>query len=1023
MKKICNICSNRLLSYKSYIKCSLCEQYSHGRCNSLSKTDSEIILTNSSLCADWICHACKVEVFPNISDNIEITTTNTHIVDNPCTSNIISMCYSCTLPLGKRFSFCEYCSNNVHLRCNLSHFGCKKCRSDMFPPCTNLFDSHENSSLFNPFDSDISDQLDQVHDPYDESNYTSILSKTLKKCKYEYLDNFGLPKRDELSVLSLNIRSLNSNFHKIRDEQNNLNAFDIICLCETNIDPDAIMDPGFYNLEGFHPPILQRPTRDSGKGGGLAIYIKNDKFESASICVVNSLCEAISTERGEFLFVEIDTGPKSKNIIVGNFYRSPAHTPTVFIQCFNDILESLKKHSNKHILLMGDANIDYIKYDICPHAKEIFDVVSQHGLIPVISRPTRIIDHSMTLIDHIYSNSITNFKASGIILNPFADHLGVYIKLNIMPQKLRPCETYTYTDFSERNMKKFENLISNTDWSTVIETHNAESKYDFFLNLYKKCYDEAFPHQTNTQNNRKRTGKPWIPSWLQDACERKNQLYGFFVKNPTTDNKDKYLKYKKWVEKMVYIAKRKYYNGLIAKHSSDAKKQWKVINNIINRNKSKSRITKLKLDDNREITNNKEIAEVFNEYFCSIAEKLKATIDNPLIPAHLATSNSSATENCIILEPCSGNEIFDIIKGLKNSTTSDFNVTALKYINEHIHDVFLDVINASLTQGIFPTMLKCAKVIPVFKSGKKSLVSNYRPISLLSVFSKVYEKVMYARVLNFLETNNSIYRGQYGFRPKHSCENALIDAQTNIIHALNRKQIALLLLIDFSKAFDMVDHDILLDKLYHLGIRGVANEWFKSYLANRSQYVCINSCTSVVRNLNYGVPQGSILGPLLFVIYINDIPGICKDVHFILYADDANIIITGHTMDEIEIKLKNFIRKLNIWVNSNSLKLNIGKTKYMIFSNLSKRDINFEINGTKIERKREERFLGVIIDEKLAWTAHKLALTRKLSANCGVLFRARHILNKDTLKTLYYSFIQSHLIYCCNVWGLGTKIQ
>ena len=219
----------------------------------------------------------------------------------------------------------------------------------------------------------------------------------------------------------------------------------------------------------------------------------------------------------------------------------------------------------------------------------------------------------------------------------------------------------------------------------------------------------------------------------------------------------------------------------------------------------------------------------------------------------------------------------------------------------------------------------------------------------------------------------------------------------------------------------MVDYSLILRKLSFYGIRGIAHDWFRSYLANRHQYVSVNGGNSEIGKLEHGVPQGSILGPLLFVIFINDLPNIFAGAHFILYADDANIIITGKTIREIENKINTLIPNLTSWVGVNSLKLNTTKTKYMIISNTIKHDFDIVIHNQTIARVTQDRFLGVIIDEKLTFNPHKKALARKISNNCGVLYRARYVLNQKSLVCLYYSFIQSHMIYCSNVWGLGTK--
>ena len=247
-------------------------------------------------------------------------------------------------------------------------------------------------------------------------------------------------------------------------------------------------------------------------------------------------------------------------------------------------------------------------------------------------------------------------------------------------------------------------------------------------------------------------------------------------------------------------------------YNSNSRKQWQIMNSIINRKKAKNKITKLKIND-VETSNNLEMAEAFNEYFSNIASKLKNNISMPTGSLHTLLPENSA-KNSIFLIPTTPSEVSELIKSLNNSTTSDLNVAALKSVNFNVSEILSHIINASLQQGIFPTALKVAKVIPIHKNGKKDDVSNYRPISLLSVFSKLYEKVMQKRLLNFFQNNNSIYKGQYGFRPRHSCEHALLDAQNYLLHTLDKKEIALLLLIDFSKAFDIVGHDILLNKLY-----------------------------------------------------------------------------------------------------------------------------------------------------------------------------------------------------------------
>ena len=352
-------------------------------------------------------------------------------------------------------------------------------------------------------------------------------------------------------------------------------------------------------------------------------------------------------------------------------------------------------------------------------------------------------------------------------------------------------------------------------------------------------------------------------------------------------------------------------------------------------------------------------------------------------------------------------------------------MSALKLANSSygFTSTFASIINKSFQEGVFPEQMKTARVTPIHKEGSKVNVENYRPISILCSFSKIYEKLMHIRISNFLESNNSIYECQYGFRSGRSCEQALLNAQNILLESLSKQQISLLLLIDFSKAFDMVDHSILLNKLEHYGIRGIAHKWMESYLSNRKQFVSINGSDSEKLTMNYGVPQGSILGPLLFVIYINDIPEIAQYAKFILYADDANIILTAATIEEINTKLKTLTRVLQEWVNSNGLALNLKKTKYMIFSRARNIDLPepLVISETPIERKHEARFLGVIMDESLNWSKHINAVHTKMSRYIGLMYKIKKFLPLQVRLQIYHSFVQSYVNYCSLVWGFSNK--
>ena len=713
-------------------------------------------------------------------------------------------------------------------------------------------------------------------------------------------------------------------------------------------------------------------------------------------------------------------------------YRSPSFDPNTFLNQLDIKLELLRRHKNKHIILVGDNNLDLLKFENFEPANKLINSLSEHGFIPVISIPTRITSHSATLIDHIFINSGATVTKSGVICEDMSDHLATFVKILIDPNKAskmseRVDSMNNHRPINEENLINFKNDMSNVNWEFLNHIDSADEKFTHFENKFHEIYENNFPKKSPKKRKRK-SDKPWILPWLQGACDRKNKFYKEYVKHPTINNKIKYLKIKKFVAKHIKIAKQKYYKNYFLQYCNDGRKKWQMINNLLNRNpKSNIGITKI-INEDKSLTNSKDIAQTFNNFFCTVAQKLKG-VDHSPGPLNSGRppepEMSSSTRNLIFMTDiaCTDIEIQNYISSLKNKATSDLAIQPLKAVNSIISPILNHLISASLLQGVFPSRLKLAKVIPIHKGGSRTDVGNYRPISLLSCFSKVYEKAMHYRLTTFLNRHNIISSSQYGFRSGHSCEHALIDAQSRITAALGRKQIALLLLIDFSKAFDMVDHGILLNKLEHYGVRQHHLSWFKTYLTDRRQYVHINQNNSEELTLKYSVPQGSILGPLLFIIYINDLPLISKLASYIFYADDANIIVTANDTTELVFKVNTVLQLINDWVVGNGLKLNLKKTKYMVFTNRHniERDFNLTLNGTKIEYTERERFLGVMLDCNLSWATHIKLLSVKISRNAGIIYRLKGIVPQSILKTLYDSFVQSHLNYCSSVWGLGSK--
>ena len=371
--------------------------------------------------------------------------------------------------------------------------------------------------------------------------------------------------------------------------------------------------------------------------------------------------------------------------------------------------------------------------------------------------------------------------------------------------------------------------------------------------------------------------------------------------------------------------------------------------------------------------------------------------------------------------PVEMSDIISLLKSGKSLGPNSIPTKILKLLSPLISSPLSQIINESLQSGVFPDKMKLAKVIPLFKKGCPLTASNYRPISLLSVFSKIIEKVMYERLYNFLVKYEILYSLQFGFRAHHSINHALVSLTEAIKNSLDNRKFGCGIFLDLQKAFDTVNHDILLMKLEHCGIRGISLDWFKSYLSGRKQYVSVNGSNSSFCNVTCGVPQGSVLGPLLFLIYINDLPYASSKLAFYLFADDTNIYYESENLDLLQRVVNKELKKVKMWLDTNQLALNIDKTNFVIFKSPQHScpvTIGIKIGNLPIRKTCYVKFLGVLLDENLSWKYHLTELSKKLARTCGMFFKVRHFLPINILICLYNSLFSPFLQYGLLVWGL-----
>ena len=335
------------------------------------------------------------------------------------------------------------------------------------------------------------------------------------------------------------------------------------------------------------------------------------------------------------------------------------------------------------------------------------------------------------------------------------------------------------------------------------------------------------------------------------------------------------------------------------------------------------------------------------------------------------------------------------------------------------------IINLSFSTGLVPQELKEAKVIPMHKGESPYLFNNYRPISILPILSKIFEKLFHKRLYHFLTVNKIIFDKQFGFRPKHSTETALTLLNSQLVNSFEKGEGVIGIFLDFSKAFDTVNFDILLDKCRHYGVRGIPLRWLSNYLKNRFQHVSLSGTCSPKLPISMGVPQGSILGPLLFLIYVNDLPEVPDNLKTVMYADDGNFFVSGKDINCLFNLANTDLTLIGDWLQANRLSLNVSKSNFMLFSHQNKTHTNLslKIQNQILERTASTKFLGYVLDENLRWSNHISYVSKKVSKNIGVLYKLRKVTDHTTLLEAYYSFIHPFLTNGLSTWGCASKGQ
>ena len=722
-------------------------------------------------------------------------------------------------------------------------------------------------------------------------------------------------KGNGLKIAALNIVSLRKHRHELNVLLHE-NDIDIIALSETRLS-GKIKDPE-VSIDGYK---IFRHDRDE-KGGGVAIYLKvqiPDPLQIITSDVLELLCLEIKPNIG-------------KSFYLISWYRPPTgEIDTVSFENLREFLKKLDK-DEKEIILVGDTNCDFKGSPLNSNAKKLQSVYAEYQIEQLIKAYTRVairegangqsqISHS--LIDHFSTNKSKYILETGVLETAMVDHYMVYAIRKVNAWRLNTKSKNNTVE--SRNMKNYDKAafqqdLDAIDWENILKPLSQDPNK--MVSVFQELFDSVLSlHAPIRKRKRKTEYAPWLNAGLRSLMVRRDKAKKDARRNP--ELWPLYKKLRNEVTKAIRSTMEDHYSGLIEQNKNDPKEMWRTINKVLDRDSSKVLVTSLNCDG-KLLTNGREIATALNKHFVSVgpklAEEIKTKTNDDLL-AHICDNNSTILNFKMVDVPF----IFRALKGLKNGKASGpdrIPVGLVKDASEIIALPLTLIYNSSLTAGVFPDVWKAARVTPIFKSGVRSDVNNYRPISVLSIFARVLEKIVHDQLIDYFKEKQLLKHNQHAFRKLHSTVTSLIKSTDEWLSNIDSQKVNMTMFLDLKKAFDTVDHKILLEKLFKYGIQGKIISWFCSYLTERRQYCRIDGECSKPLRITCGIPQGSCLGPLLFIIYLNDFEECLEFSSASMYADDTHTTIASKDITELSQMMKEELENISEWMRVNKLSAN-----------------------------------------------------------------------------------------------------
>ena len=877
---------------------------------------------------------------------------------------------------------------------------------------------HNERLSFDQFDS-LRFSAVNAHSAYRSDNsldeidqqINSQIDSVICNCEYYDAQKFkSIQNCNSFSLLFSNINSLNANFESYLLSYLSDSSFmpKIFAFCETKCAPGSEQ---LYSIPGYNS-IFRNKTFNSG---GLAFFIDN-KLSFKVLEEVSFMYEHL-----ESLFIEVSN--HSECDVVGVIYRRPRSNVDDFLRDYRMVLERLG--SRKKIYICGDFNLNLIHYEINNSVRSFVDLCFEFSYMPLINKPSRVSMHSATAIDHIWHNRLDSTLKCGILMSDTSDHFSPFV---ISSGSIDDAEVedsfFVYRCWKNMESEEFYDYVSGSIYEYTHNSNldNIDVSVDRLVCILQNALDKFCPMIKVKCSRDKDKQKPWLTDEIRSLIKEKNRLHNKYLKRPLTFGQQ-YKNVRNRLNNLKKYTKKNYFCNLLINSQSNCKKTWEVINLILNRQNSKQGCTKI-IQNNTTLTDKNEIAEAFNNYFTNVAVKISSDLPRTDVDYRdfLCDFNFSDT---FFLPPLTPNAIKEITLGLKLTGGGHLEIPAkmFKIVLDLIAVPLCDIFNKCIEISYFPDLFKIARVVPIFKCNDPLLLNNYRPISLLSVFSKIFEKHLCKHMSNYLTQKKILCEQQCGFISGLSTDISIAKLLKHVHEGLDTRKYGICVFLDLRKAFDLVNKEILLTKLNTYGIRGSTNQLIRSYLDNRQQYVSVNGICSSTSLIEIGVPQGSNMGPLLFLIFINDLVKSSTVLNFNLFADDTSIYLSDLDENNLFNVMNVELAKVCNWILANRLALNIDKTVYLLFAGKKSVSNSNEIYmfNNAISRKNETKFLGLLIDDKLSWKSHTNYIHSKVSKLIGLLFRVSDCFTKTALKTLYYSFIYPHLLYGVIFWGSVAK--